>query len=1044
VIPPDCFSGDSCTLRFLHSQGIRKQSSEPGVLDSPCPTLSIDERIGGAEDLTLGIRSSILRTILPALVLEELPPLTETFMIGQTISHYRILEKLGEGGMGVVYKAEDVRLKRTVALKFLPPELTRDPEAKRRFLHEAQAASALQHNAICTVHDIDQTDEGQLFIVMDFYEGETLDRTISRGPLKVGDAVDIAVHIARGLIHTHAQGIVHRDLKPANVLITNARVVKILDFGLAKLAGHTMVTKAGSIAGTVAYMSPEQARGMDLDARTDVWSLGVVLYEMLGGKAPFRGEHDSAILYSIVNEEVQPLSTLRPDLNPELSRVVATMLQKDLDKRYASMSEVEKELSRLQAGEPPSKSALLTLRKLRRPVVAIPLVLLLLALLSLAYYAVDRSMKASWARNVALPELIRLADAGDWIPAFEIGTKAKETIPTDSVLSKYMDEVSWVISFTTEPPGAECRYKSYADSSSAWKSLGTTPIQGERVPRGAFRVQFVKDGLTTVDVLRSWANKASSQDTLRLRIRMDSTGAIPRGMVRVPGGTYQLYMPGMDNLRTVIPGDYFLDKAEVTNSQYKQFMESGGYRDRKYWTHDFMKGGKKLAWEEAMAQFVDATGRPGPATWEVGSYPQGKDDYPVGGLSWYEAAAYAEFAGKSLPSIFHWNKAAFPWYAADVISRSNFSGNGPVPVGSKQGLSFYGNVDMAGNVREWCWNLNDDKRFILGGGWNDLPYMFTDAYAQDPFDRSPTNGVRCVRYTEPIADTSLVLKPAQIAHRDYSKEKPVSDQIFRTYLRLYAYDRVPLRERIESTDSTGDWVRQCITFSAAYGNERMMAYVYLPRISSPPYQTIVLFPGSESIFERSSKVLRAGYFNFFVKSGLAFVFPIYKGTYERNDGFASDTPDETNRYKEHVIQWVKDFSRVMDYIETRKDLDTSKVAYYGVSWGGEMGGLIPAVERRIKVVILNVGGLDLHRSQPEVDPFNFVPRIKVPVLMINGEYDQFFPVDLSQKPMYELLGTPREDKKQYIFAASHMVPYFLVAKQSLAWLDRYFGPVNME
>jgi cephalosporin-C deacetylase-like acetyl esterase len=181
-----------------------------------------------------------------------------------------------------------------------------------------------------------------------------------------------------------------------------------------------------------------------------------------------------------------------------------------------------------------------------------------------------------------------------------------------------------------------------------------------------------------------------------------------------------------------------------------------------------------------------------------------------------------------------------------------------------------------------------------------------------------------------------------------------------------------------------------------------------------------------------------------VKSGHAFVFPIYKGTFERGDGFNSDTPDETNSYKEHVIMWVKDFSRVIDYIETRKDLDPGKIAYYGVSWGGQMGGLVPAIEQRVRTVILNVGGFCFQRSQPEVDPLNFVTRIKVPVLMINGKYDQFFPVETSQKPMYQLLGTPREHKKQYIYEASHAVPSNLVAKQSLEWLDRYFGPVKMK
>jgi len=946
--------------------------------------------------------------------------------------------------MGVVYKAQDLKLDRPVALKFLPTDLTRDPEAKQRFVHEAKASSALQHNNICVVHDIDETPDGQMFICMEYLEGETLKKKIERGPLKVEEAIDLAIQLAQGLAKAHEHSIVHRDIKPANIIVTPDGVAKIVDFGLAKLSGQTMLTRAGSTIGTAAYMSPEQARGIELDVRTDVWSLGVVLYEMLCGKTPFRGEHESALIYSILNEEIQPLSNLRPDVPSDLMRITGAMLQKDRELRYESMLKVVQELTTLQPGRVSPKSPLHMLGQIRRPGVAIPLAILFLGLLSLIYYWIDRSHRVSWARNVALPEVVRLADAGEWVSAWEIAQKALAYIPSDSLLLKYIDEATWIVSMTTVPSGVDCQYKVYSDTSDHWVRLGTTPIEGRRVPRGILRVKYIKDGFTTIDVLRNWSGKTSPHDTLKARIKMDTLGVIPSNMVRVPEGEYQLYMPGMDNLKALTKADFFIDKYEISNRQFKQFMDSGGYQKLKYWKHDLIKDGRILSWKEAVALFVDATGRPGPATWEVGTYPEGRDNYPVGGISWYEAAAYAEFVGKSLPSIFHWNRAAYLWNAASIIARSNFSGIGPVPVGSEQGVSFFGTFDMAGNVREWCWNQNKDERFILGGGWNDQPYMFTDAYTQDPFDRSPTNGFRCVKYLEPITDTSFVLRPAEIAYRDYSKEKPVSDQVFKSFLRLYAYDKLPLREAIEATDSADDWTRQFVTFDAGYAKERMMAYVFLPRVASPPYQTIVLFPGSETIFSRSSKVPRAVYFDFFVKTGHAFVFPIYKGTFERGDGFNSDTPDETNSYKEHVIMWVKDFSRVIDYIETRKDLDPGKIAYYGVSWGGQMGGLVPAIEQRVRTVILNVGGFCFQRSQPEVDPLNFVTRIKVPVLMINGKYDQFFPVETSQKPMYQLLGTPREHKKQYIYEASHAVPSTLVAKQSLEWLDRYFGPVKMK
>lgn len=265
-------------------------------------------------------------------------------MIGTTISHYRILAKLGEGGMGVVYKAEDTKLGRTVALKFLPLELTRDPEAKARFIQEARAASALDHPNICTVHEIDEANDGQLFIVMAHYEGETLKKKIERGPMPFEETIQIAIQVGQGLAKAHSQGIVHRDIKPANIIVSREGIVKILDFGLAKLTGRTKLTKELSSLGTVAYMSPEQARGAAIDHRTDIWSLGVVLYEMVAGHLPFRSDYEQALVYAIMNEEPAPITRIRPDVPGEFERIIARALKKDSAGRYPSMNEMLAEL----------------------------------------------------------------------------------------------------------------------------------------------------------------------------------------------------------------------------------------------------------------------------------------------------------------------------------------------------------------------------------------------------------------------------------------------------------------------------------------------------------------------------------------------------------------------------------------------------------------------------------------------------------------------------------------------------------------------------
>ena len=275
-------------------------------------------------------------------------------MIGQTVSHYRIVDKLGEGGMGVVYKATDTTLNRDVAVKFLPAHLKSDKDAKQRFIHEARAASALNHANIAVVHEIDETPEGQVFIVMAYYEGHTLKDKLTDGMLSVNEAITIVSQIASGLAAAHEKGILHRDIKPANILFGTDGHAKLADFGLAKLAGQTKVTKTGTTVGTVAYMSPEQASGDDVDHQSDVFSLGVVLYELLTGRLPFTGDRDVAIMYQIVNVNPEPASKYRADLSPDIEAVLGRALAKEREERYANAGELLDDLLRLQEGRAPA------------------------------------------------------------------------------------------------------------------------------------------------------------------------------------------------------------------------------------------------------------------------------------------------------------------------------------------------------------------------------------------------------------------------------------------------------------------------------------------------------------------------------------------------------------------------------------------------------------------------------------------------------------------------------------------------------------------
>jgi serine/threonine protein kinase/tetratricopeptide (TPR) repeat protein len=285
-------------------------------------------------------------SITKTLKIPKLPKITKAPPSSEKITgKYKILEELGRGGMGVVVKAKDTRLERTVALKFLPPELTRNEEAKKRFIQEAKAAAALDHPNICTVYEVDEADD-QTYIAMSYIEGQSLNDKLKEGPMDVDEAKDIAIQVAEGLKEAHEKGIVHRDIKPANIMLTEKGQTKITDFGLAKLSWGADLTKPATIMGTVAYMSPEQARGEEVDHRTDIWSLGAMLYEMLTGKRPFKKKHEQALIYSILNEEPQSLSKLRPDIPSYIEEIIFKTLKKEPEKRYQNIQQFIQDMKR--------------------------------------------------------------------------------------------------------------------------------------------------------------------------------------------------------------------------------------------------------------------------------------------------------------------------------------------------------------------------------------------------------------------------------------------------------------------------------------------------------------------------------------------------------------------------------------------------------------------------------------------------------------------------------------------------------------------------
>ncbi|HET7220356.1 MAG TPA: serine/threonine-protein kinase, partial [Vicinamibacterales bacterium] len=360
-------------------------------------------------------------------------------MIGQTISHYRIVERLGAGGMGVVYRAEDVRLRRAVALKFLPIEATQDREARDRLVAEAQTASALDHPNICTIYEIDETPDGRMFLAMSYYEGETLKERIARGPMAIDEAVDIAAQVARAVVAAHDAGVIHRDIKPANIMLTRRGEVKLLDFGIAKLSGRTALTRTGTTVGTLAYMSPEQLVGQGGDALSDVWALGVVLHEMVAGSLPFTAEHDVALIAAIANAAPTPLRVVRADVPPELEYIVRRALEKNRDARYQSVREFLHDIESLRehragptVAEPPPRA---TSRAFGWRGIA-AMVAVILALGSAAVWFAYRGNRAQRLRSEVLPRIVALQREEQFAAAYRLLRSVEKDLAGDPELEK--------------------------------------------------------------------------------------------------------------------------------------------------------------------------------------------------------------------------------------------------------------------------------------------------------------------------------------------------------------------------------------------------------------------------------------------------------------------------------------------------------------------------------------------------------------------------------------------------------------------------------
>jgi len=989
-------------------------------------------------------------------------------MIGQTILHYKIIEKLGEGGMGIVYKAEDTKLKREVAIKFLPHSFNVSAKDKEKLKTEAQIAAGLNHPNIATVFAIEEFGD-DTFIVIEYVKGHELKDIIRNSPdkkLNINDLLNYAIQITDGLNAAHKKGIIHRDIKSSNIMLSDEGRIRVMDFGLAHIHGDPNISKKGSTPGTTAYMSPEQLRGEEVDFRADIWSLGIVLFEMLTGQPPFQGNFDQAIIYSILHEKPKSIKKLNPDVPDELEQVVLSCLEKDRNKRIQSADELLKRLKEIQSNTTVRSSNRFSPPRLKISKAGLVVSTIIIAVLIIlaAFIPIKKIFNPVNIEDLTR-QLDTLVSQRKYFAAYDLAKEYQNELKANPLFKELSLFIYDTLSIATEPEGAKVFLKRFDPSGqnpdNKGEYAGVTPINNFLVARGDYLVTLEKEGYSTIQRIASSYPIIKEYPVPRRGVNLSAVmvkaNQIDSNMVFVPGGEYTIVSWSLYDLPSVRLNDFHIDKYEVSNSEYKEFIIAGGYLKKEFWKHPFIKDGKEIPWEDAIKFFVDRSQLPGPRNWINQDYPESKGNNPVTDITWYEASAYAEFRSKSLPTVYQWEKAArngvvnyqamsLPWgmvYSMDNVNeRANFNRKGTEPVDKYEfGISAFGCYNMAGNVKEWCLNNSSNGFSITGGSWEDIYYVYGDFGSFPGFYSSGSIGFRCVKNVIPVEnDPGAAFINNNFEVPTYNS---VSEAEYKRLTTYYKYDKKPLNEKVVSREEKQFWIEEKIEFDCPLG-DRISGFLFLPKNFQEPFQCIV-WDSHSAVYDLgapanwTAEILFSG----IVKAGRALFVLVPKGSPSRHWDYGEQYPPlSTVLYRDRVIHWVTESSIGLDYLSTRKEIDMNRLAWLPTSHTTN-GLIVPAVDKRFNSIILIACGIypESKTSLPEVNPINFVSHYNEPTYFMYGKYDEAMPYNLLVLPFYKLL---KDVKALELVNSGHIPPIEIGVPLINKWLDESLGAVKFK